>query len=143
VLAYAQTQAHAKRGQRATVEARLRGEHDRISPLPGPGVFATANSVAVPALLPDGSIAPESLAAIIDRAEVQPAPQAPPDDAHALTGHPDGDRSGHGRPAPDGDRSGHDASAPHSVRGVRPAPDQNGATVHGSTEHPAVEESRP
>ena len=42
-------------------EARLRGEHARISPLPGPGVFATANSVAVPALLPDGSIAPESL----------------------------------------------------------------------------------
>jgi len=67
VLAYAQTRAHAKPGQRATVEARLRGEHDRISPLPGPGVFATANSVAVPALLPDGSIAPESLAAIIDR----------------------------------------------------------------------------
>ena len=70
VLAYAQTRAHAKRGQRATVEARLRGEHARISPLPGPGVFATANSVATPALLPDGSIAPESLSEIIDRTEV-------------------------------------------------------------------------
>jgi NADH-quinone oxidoreductase subunit J len=88
VLAYAQTQAHARRGQRATVEARLRGEHARISPLPGPGVFATANSVAVPALLPDGSIAPESLADIIDRTEVRPAPTPAPDDAHALTGRP-------------------------------------------------------
>jgi NADH-quinone oxidoreductase subunit J len=88
VLTFAQTRAHAKRGQRATVEARLRGEHDRISPLPGPGVYATANSVAVPAVLPDGSIAPESLAAIIDRTEVRPAPEPAPDDAHALTGRP-------------------------------------------------------
>src|SRR5918999_4239587 len=60
VLGYAQGRSHAKRGQRATVEARLRGEHDRISPLPGPGVYATANSVAAPALLPDGSVAPEA-----------------------------------------------------------------------------------
>jgi len=93
VLAYAQTRAHAKRSQRETVEARLRGEHARISPLPGPGVFATANSVAVPALLPDGSIAPESLSEIIDRTDVQPAPVPSPDDAHALTGRPHADRS--------------------------------------------------
>jgi len=88
VFTFAQTGAHAKRGQRATVEARLRGEHARISPLPGPGVYATANSVAVPAVLPDGSIAPESLAEIIDRTEVRPAPEPAPDDAHALTGRP-------------------------------------------------------
>jgi NADH-quinone oxidoreductase subunit J len=88
VLTFAQAGGHAKRGQRATVEARLRGEHDRISPLPGPGVFATANSVAVPAVLPDGSIAPESLSAIIDRTPVKPAPEPAPDDAHALTGRP-------------------------------------------------------
>ncbi|MDQ3151681.1 MAG: NADH-quinone oxidoreductase subunit J [Actinomycetota bacterium] len=50
--------------QRGMMEARLRGE--RASPLPGPGVFATANSVATPALLPDGSVAPESLSEIID-----------------------------------------------------------------------------
>jgi NADH-quinone oxidoreductase subunit J len=85
VLAYSQTRAHDKRGQRATVEARLRGEHDRISPLPGPGVFATGNSVAVPAILPDGSIAPESVSAIIDSTPVE-AFDAPPADAHALTG---------------------------------------------------------
>jgi NADH-quinone oxidoreductase subunit J len=85
VLAYAQSKGHAKRGQRATVEARLRGEHDRISPLPGPGVYATANSVAVPAVLPDGSIAPESISAIIDATPVRPIDEPHPD-AHALTG---------------------------------------------------------
>ena len=97
VLAYAQTRAHAKRGQRATVEARLRGEHARISPLPGPGVFATANSVAVPALLPDGSIAPESLSEIIDRTEVAARPEPAPDDAHALTGRPHANGARHRR----------------------------------------------
>ena len=88
VLAYAQSAQHAKPGQRATVQARLRGEHDRISPLPGPGVFATANSVAVPALLPDGSIAPESISAIIDATPVAPTDDVLPD-ARALTGRPD------------------------------------------------------
>jgi NADH-quinone oxidoreductase subunit J len=85
VFAYAQTRGHAKRGQRATVEARLRGEHDRISPLPGPGVYATGNSVAVPAILPDGSIAPESISAIIDATPVRPIDEPHPD-ARTLTG---------------------------------------------------------
>jgi NADH-quinone oxidoreductase subunit J len=61
----------AKRTQRELVVARFRGEHDRPSPLPGPGVFATANSVATPALLPDGSIAPESLSEIIESTPVE------------------------------------------------------------------------
>jgi NADH-quinone oxidoreductase subunit J len=56
----------AKRSQRELAEARFRGEYERPSPLPGPGVFATANSVATPALLPDGSVAPESLSRIIE-----------------------------------------------------------------------------
>jgi NADH-quinone oxidoreductase subunit J len=86
VLAYAQGKSHAKRGQRATVEARLRGEHDRISPLPGPGVYATGNSVALPAVLPDGSIAPESISAIIDATPVREVEDEPAPDAHALTG---------------------------------------------------------
>ncbi|MCP2165916.1 NADH-quinone oxidoreductase subunit J [Goodfellowiella coeruleoviolacea] len=55
-----------RRTQRETVVARFRGEHARPSPLPGPGVFATANSVATPALLQDGSVAPESLSEIIE-----------------------------------------------------------------------------
>jgi NADH-quinone oxidoreductase subunit J len=83
VLAFAQKKPKAKLGQRAAVVARLRG--DRISPLPGPGVYATANSVAVPALLPDGSIAPESLSEIIEGHEVDEHPR-PASDAHSLTG---------------------------------------------------------
>ena len=59
-----------KRSQRELVMARFRGEYDRPSPLPGPGVFATSNSVATPALLPDGSVAPDSLSAIIESATV-------------------------------------------------------------------------
>jgi NADH-quinone oxidoreductase subunit J len=93
VLGY--TGRGSRRTQRELVVARFRGEHDRPSPLPGPGVFATANSVATPALLPDGSIAPESLSEIIestpigefehDLAEVADTETGP--DAHALTGH--------------------------------------------------------
>lgn len=97
VLAYTGRNAKgAKKTQRELVVARFKGEHDRPSPLPGPGVFATANSVATPALLPDGSIAPESLSEIIestpvdefgsDVAEVSDA--AAHVDAHALVeGH--------------------------------------------------------
>jgi NADH-quinone oxidoreductase subunit J len=83
LLAFSYRRHAAKRGQRATVIARLRGEHDRVSPLPGPGVFATANSVATPALLPDGSIAPESLSEIIETAPAE-VPELPTPDAHAL-----------------------------------------------------------
>jgi NADH-quinone oxidoreductase subunit J len=92
VLTIGLTRGQLKPGQRATVEARLRGEHDRISPLPGPGVFATGNSVAVPALLPDGSIAPESISAIIDATPTEPVDEHPVD-PHALTAHPEGAHS--------------------------------------------------
>jgi NADH-quinone oxidoreductase subunit J len=76
------------------VVARFRGEHDRPSPLPGPGVFATANSVATPALLPDGSVAPGSLSEIIEATSrsrlsgdvAAVSGSVPEPDAHALTG---------------------------------------------------------
>jgi NADH-quinone oxidoreductase subunit J len=55
-----------KRSQKDLVEARFRGEYKRRSPYPGPGVFATANSVATPALLPDGTVARESLSELIE-----------------------------------------------------------------------------
>ncbi|MDQ2721694.1 MAG: NADH-quinone oxidoreductase subunit J [Actinomycetota bacterium] len=64
VLAFAGKGREAKTSQRERVLARLGGK--RISPLPGPGVFATADSVATPALLPDGSVAPESLSALVE-----------------------------------------------------------------------------
>lgn len=68
VLGYVDRQTKGRKTQKETVEARFRGEHDRPSPLPGPGVFATSTSVATPALLPDGSIAPESLSKLIESA---------------------------------------------------------------------------
>jgi NADH-quinone oxidoreductase subunit J len=92
VLTMGMSRGQLKPGQRATVQARLRGEHDRISPLPGPGVFATGNSVAVPALLPDGSIAPESISAIIDATPAEVIDEHPVD-PHALTAGTDPARS--------------------------------------------------
>ena len=92
VLTGSQGAQHTKIGQRATVTLRLRGEYARISPLPGPGVYATTNSVAVPAILPDGSIAPESLAEIIESVSVE-VPDTTTPDAHALTGRPAPDRT--------------------------------------------------
>jgi NADH-quinone oxidoreductase subunit J len=94
ILAYTGRGPGAKRTQREMMVARFRGEHDRPSPLPGPGVFATANSVATPALLPDGSIAPESLSEIIESTPVaefdhdlaEVADTATRQDAHALSG---------------------------------------------------------
>ena len=53
-----------KKTQQELVVERFRG--DRVGSLPGPGVFATANSVATPALLPDGSVAAESLSELIE-----------------------------------------------------------------------------
>jgi NADH-quinone oxidoreductase subunit J len=97
--------------QRELVEARLRGTHDRPSPLPGPGVFATANSVATPALLPDGSPAPESISELIearDRESLLPDEAAvagtlPGPDAHALV-PPRRDEPGHDEaPTEEGD----------------------------------------
>ncbi|SDH66784.1 NADH dehydrogenase subunit J [Actinokineospora alba] len=66
ILGYVDRHQKGRKTQKELVEARFRGEHDRPSPLPGPGVFATANSVATPALLPDGSVAPESLSRLIE-----------------------------------------------------------------------------
>lgn len=54
--------AHIERGKPKGQKARAleRFASDAPHPLVGPGVFATSHSVATPALLPDGSIAPES-----------------------------------------------------------------------------------
>jgi NADH-quinone oxidoreductase subunit J len=68
VLGYVDRHTRGRRTQKELVEARFRGEYHRPSPLPGPGVFATSTSVATPALLPDGSIAPESLSSLIESA---------------------------------------------------------------------------
>jgi NADH-quinone oxidoreductase subunit J len=94
ILGYVDRHVRGKRTQKELVVARFRGEHDRPSPLPGPGVFATSNSVATPALLPDGSVAPESLSRIIEATAAEQfteevrsvAGTGPEPDAHALVG---------------------------------------------------------
>ncbi|SFQ64393.1 NADH-quinone oxidoreductase subunit J [Amycolatopsis arida] len=102
------TDRHAKRGkrsQRDLVEARFRGEYERPSPKPGPGVFATSHSVATPALLPDGSVAPESLSHLIESTSAarleaerrQVAGDVPPPDPRALVA---GDRGEKGEEQP-------------------------------------------
>jgi NADH-quinone oxidoreductase subunit J len=83
----------AKKTQKELVEERFQ-DGRRVGSLPGPGVFATANSVATPALLPDGSVSEESLFEVIettdkstlsdDVAEVAGTGHEP--DAHALKG---------------------------------------------------------
>ena len=95
VLAFAEKRG--RRTQKELVEARFRGEYERISPKPGPGVFATSHSVMTPAILPDGSVAPESLSTIIEstptarleaeRKQVEGTEPQP--DAHALVGKGD------------------------------------------------------
>jgi NADH-quinone oxidoreductase subunit J len=109
VLAFSDRHAKGgKRTQKELVEARFRGEYERPSPLPGPGVFATANSVATPALLPDGSVAPESLSVLIESTSAarleaerkQVADQGEHPSARALVGGPS--------PAAAADESGED-----------------------------------
>jgi NADH-quinone oxidoreductase subunit J len=61
------TPGERKKNQRQRVHERMRS--DRMSPLPGPGVFATSSSNATPALLPDGSIAPGSVSDLVEFSE--------------------------------------------------------------------------
>jgi NADH-quinone oxidoreductase subunit J len=60
VLAHIEREPGSRRTQKELSRARFLTE--RGGTLPGPGVFARANSVAVPAILPDGRRSEESLA---------------------------------------------------------------------------------
>ncbi|PRW63950.1 NADH-quinone oxidoreductase subunit J [Actinopolyspora mortivallis] len=126
VLAYGGKGRKPRMSQRETVRARFRGEYARPSPLPGPGVYATANSVATPALLPDGSVAEDSLSEILDNTPVE---RLRPDreavsgevespDPHALTGHSP-QRSGSEESSEQRERGGEHSSGenPGSARG--------------------------
>lgn len=67
----------AKKSQKEVVEERVR-TGQRMTPLPTPGVYARHNAVDIPALLPDGSIAEDSVNATL-------AKRAPIRDAVGLT----------------------------------------------------------
>lgn len=56
--------------------SRARFASDHPFPLPGPGVFAAGDSIARGALLPDGTVAPESLAPTLQALGAQTKPAA-------------------------------------------------------------------
>jgi NADH-quinone oxidoreductase subunit J len=68
VLAHIEREPGTRRSQKELSRARFLG--DRPSTLPGPGVYARANSVAAPALLPDGGFAPDSVGSGLEPQEV-------------------------------------------------------------------------
>ena len=73
ILAHAQ-RTKPKLGQREQADARMKAYADQGThpgSLPNSGVFATSNSIATPALLPDGSIAEESVSRTLTERGVQ------------------------------------------------------------------------
>jgi NADH-quinone oxidoreductase subunit J len=65
VLAHVERPREGRVTQRELSRRRFRGG-GYPGPLPGPGVFATSDSVATPALLPDGTAAGTSIDAVIE-----------------------------------------------------------------------------
>jgi NADH-quinone oxidoreductase subunit J len=84
VLAHIEREPGSRRTQKELSRARFLTE--RPQTLPGPGVYARANSVAAPALLPDGRQSPESFATGI---EPQEADQMPRPTGRGQLGSPD------------------------------------------------------
>jgi NADH-quinone oxidoreductase subunit J len=129
VLAYGGKGRGKRHTQREMVEARFRGERERPSAMPGPGVYATANSVATPALLPDGSVAPDSLSELLDNTpaerlhedQVSVSGGGPQPDAHALTG---------------GEHEHHDADSGEAVDYTPKPPSSNGNGSHSDGADP-------
>lgn len=64
LLAHVEREPGSRVTQRQLARERFRGA--RPQPLPGPGVFATGDSVATPALLPDGSVADDSVSRLVE-----------------------------------------------------------------------------
>jgi NADH-quinone oxidoreductase subunit J len=74
VLAHIEREPGSRRTQKELSRARFLTS-DRPQTLPGPGVFARANSVAVPAIRPDGSRSEASLATGIEPQEPDQMPR--------------------------------------------------------------------
>jgi NADH-quinone oxidoreductase subunit J len=73
VLAHIEREPGSRQSQKELSRARFLT--DRPQTLPGPGVFARADSVAVPAILPDGRISEDSLATGLDAQEPDQMPR--------------------------------------------------------------------
>jgi NADH-quinone oxidoreductase subunit J len=74
VLAHIEREPGTRRTQKELSKARFL-ESRRPQTLPGPGVYARGNSVAVPALLPDGRWSEESFATGIEPQEIEELPR--------------------------------------------------------------------
>jgi NADH-quinone oxidoreductase subunit J len=74
VLAHVEREPGSRRSQKELSKARFL-DSDRPQTLPGPGVYARANSVAAPGLLPDGRPAEDSFATGIEPQEVDQMPR--------------------------------------------------------------------
>jgi NADH-quinone oxidoreductase subunit J len=74
VLAHIEREPGSRRTQKELSRARFLTS-DRPQTLPGPGVFARANSVAVPAILPDGTRSEASLATGIEPEDADEMPR--------------------------------------------------------------------
>ncbi|HZE40730.1 MAG TPA: NADH-quinone oxidoreductase subunit J [Stackebrandtia sp.] len=76
VLAHIERRKQDKVGQKETSRLRF-AEGNYPGPKPGPGVFATSDSVATPALLPDGTVSERSISPVVPVRELEPAEAAP------------------------------------------------------------------
>jgi NADH-quinone oxidoreductase subunit J len=73
VLAHTEREPGSRRSQKELSQARfLAGDHPQT--LPGPGVYARANSIAAPGRLPDGSPAPRSFSTGVEPQVVDELP---------------------------------------------------------------------
>jgi NADH-quinone oxidoreductase subunit J len=75
VLAHIERDPGSRRSQKELSKARFL-ENPRPQTLPGPGVYARGNSVAAPALLPDGRFAEDSVGTGIEPQEIEHFPRA-------------------------------------------------------------------
>jgi NADH-quinone oxidoreductase subunit J len=85
VLAHIEREPGSRRSQKELSKARFL-DNPRPQTLPGPGVYARANSVAAPALLPDGRVTEESFATGV---EPQAVDQMPRPTGREQLGQPD------------------------------------------------------
>ena len=73
VLAHIEREPGSRRTQKELSKARFLS--DRPGTLPGPGVYARGNSVAAPALLPDGSVTTQSFATGVEPQVIEQMPR--------------------------------------------------------------------
>src|SRR4051794_31532940 len=114
VLAHTEREPGTRRSQKELSRARFLG--DRPGTHNGPGVFARGNSVAVPALLPDGRYAEESFGTGLEPQDVEQMPRptgrgqlgSPDDSLGTLEGAPSGVPGGTGTGHPRGPGIGSD-----------------------------------